>query len=91
MRYTFDQFIIDGDRRVVTRAGESVHVAPKTLEFLLTLLARAPNAVSKTELMSVLWPDTHVSDATLTGVVADAREALGDASFSSARITTTVP
>ena len=28
--------------------------------------------------MTTLWPDTHVSDATLTGVVADAREALGD-------------
>ena len=34
--------------------------------------------MSKTELMTALWPDTHVSEATLTGVVADAREALGD-------------
>lgn len=78
MRFTFDEFVIDGDRRVVTRAGREVHVAPKTLEFLLALLGRAPNAVSKAELMTMLWPDTHVSDATLTGVVADAREALGD-------------
>lgn len=78
MRFTFEQFVIDGDRRVVVRAGEEVHVAPKTLDFMLALLGRAPNAVSKAELMTVLWPDTHVSDATLTGVVADAREALGD-------------
>jgi DNA-binding winged helix-turn-helix (wHTH) protein len=78
VQFKFEQFIIDGDRRVVARAGEEVHVAPKTLDFLLTLLGRAPNAVSKAELMTVLWPDTHVSDATLTGVVADAREALGD-------------
>ena len=78
MRYTFDQFVIDGDRRVVTRGAQEVHVAPKTLDFLLVLLSRAPNAVSKSELMTALWPDTHVSDATLTGVVADAREALGD-------------
>ena len=78
MRFTFEEFVIDGDRRTVTRGGREVHVAPKTLEFLLALLARAPNAVSKTELMATLWPDTHVSDATLTGVVADAREALGD-------------
>jgi hypothetical protein len=42
------------------------------------LLAQAPNAVSKTELMATLWPDTHIAEATLTGVVADAREALGD-------------
>ena len=78
MRFTFDQFVIDGDRRVVTRGAQEVHVAPKTLDFLLLLLSRAPNAVSKAELMAALWPDTHVSDATLTGVVADAREALGD-------------
>jgi hypothetical protein len=53
-------------------------VQPKTLDFLLLLLGRAPNAVSKTELMASLWPDTHISEATLTSVVADAREALGD-------------
>ena len=78
MRFTFEQFVIDGARRAVTRGADEVHVAPKTLDFLLCLLSRAPNAVSKAELMTALWPDTHVSDATLTGVVADAREALGD-------------
>ena len=78
MRFKFDQFVIDGGRRIVQRGSEEVHVAPKTLDFLLLLLARAPNAVSKTELTATLWPDTHISEATLTGVVADAREALGD-------------
>lgn len=78
MRFKFDQFVVDGDRRMVWRGDEEVHVAPKTLDLLLQLLTRAPNAVSKTELMSTLWPDTHVSDATLTGLIADAREALGD-------------
>ena len=78
MRFKFDQFVIDGGRRMIWRGDEEIHVAPKTLDFLLSLLARAPNAVSKTELMATLWPDTHIAEATLTGVVADAREALGD-------------
>ncbi len=78
MRFKFDRFTIDGDRRMVWRGDDEVHVAPKTLDLLLVLLGRAPNAVSKAELMTALWPDTHVSDATLTGVIADAREALGD-------------
>lgn len=78
MRFRCEQFVIDGDRRRVSRGDQEVHVSPKTLDFLLALLTRAPNAVSKAELMAELWPDTHVSDATLTGVVADAREALGD-------------
>ena len=78
MRFKFDRFVIDGGRRIMWRGDEEVHVAPKTLDFLLSLLAQAPNAVSKTELMATLWPDTHIAEATLTGVVADAREALGD-------------
>ena len=89
MRFKFDQFVIDGDRRMVWRGDNEVHVAPKTLDFLLSLLGRAPNAVSKAELMTALWPDTHVSDATLTSVVADAREALGD-SGQAARLIRTV-
>lgn len=57
--------MIDGDRRMVWRGDEEVHVAPKTLDLLLALLGRAPNAMSKAELMTALWPDTHVSDAAL--------------------------
>lgn len=78
MRFTFGSFTLDGNRRILLRGDTEVHLAPKTFELLLAIVRRAPNAVSKTELMSALWPDTHVSDATLTGVVADAREALGD-------------
>ena len=78
MRFKFEQFVVDGGQRLIWRDGQELHVAPKTLDLILLLLARAPNAVSKTELTTRLWPDTHISDATLTGVIADAREALGD-------------
>lgn len=78
MRYRFGPFTLDGNRRLLLRDDADVRVAPKTLELLLAIIQRTPNAVSKVELMSALWPDTHISDATLTGVVADAREALGD-------------
>ena len=78
MRFIFGSFVLDGNRRLLLRDGAELPVAPKTLECLLAVVQRAPNAVSKAELMAALWPDTHVSDATLTGVVADAREALQD-------------
>ena len=78
MRFTFGSFTLDGNRRLLLDGAQELHIAPKTLDLLLTVVQRAPNAVSKAELMAALWPDTHVSDATLTGVVADAREALGD-------------
>lgn len=78
MRFSFDAFVLDGDRRVLLRDGVELHVEPKTFGLLLALVQRAPNAVSKAELMATLWPDTHVSEATLTSVVADARAALKD-------------
>jgi DNA-binding winged helix-turn-helix (wHTH) protein len=78
VRFRFEAFVVDGDQRCVTCGEQPVHVAPKTLDFMLLVLGRAPNAIAKRELMTTLWPDTHVSDATLTSVVADARAALGD-------------
>jgi DNA-binding winged helix-turn-helix (wHTH) protein len=78
VRFLFGSFVLDGNRRLLLRDGAPVAVAPKTLECLLAIVRRAPNAVSKAELMAALWPDTHVSDATLTSVVADVREALQD-------------
>lgn len=78
MQFNFGSFTLDGGRRLLLRDKEEVHLAPKALDFLLVIVQRAPNAVSKAELMAALWPDTHVSEATLTGVAADVREALGD-------------
>ena len=45
MRFKLDQFVIDGDRRTVTRGDHEVHVAPKTLDILLVLLGRAPRSL----------------------------------------------
>jgi len=54
VRFRFESTVVDGDRRLLTRDGVDVHVAPKTLDFLLLLAERAPNAVSKAELMAAL-------------------------------------
>jgi DNA-binding winged helix-turn-helix (wHTH) protein len=78
VRYLFDAIVLDADRRQLMRSGNEIHVSPKALNLLLFLIQRRPNAVSKGELMSHLWPDTFVSDATLASLVADVREALGD-------------
>lgn len=78
MQYRFEAIVVDADRRQLLRAGDEVHLPPKAFELLLFLIHRRPNAVSKAELMAHLWPDTFVSDATLTSLVADVREAIGD-------------
>lgn len=78
MRYLFDSIIVDADRRLLLRSGSHVHLPPKAFSLLLFLIHQRPSAVAKADLMSHLWPDTFVSDATLTSLVADVREALGD-------------
>jgi DNA-binding winged helix-turn-helix (wHTH) protein len=70
--------VVDAERRQLVRDGVDVHLPPKAFALLLFLIGRRPNAVSKTDLMDHLWPDTFVSDATLASLVADVREAIGD-------------
>jgi hypothetical protein len=53
-------------------------VSPKAFEFLRLLLEYRPRALSKSELHDRLWPSTFVSDATLTSLVAEVRNARGE-------------
>jgi DNA-binding winged helix-turn-helix (wHTH) protein len=78
MRVSFSEFVLDTASRQLFRAGTRVHLEPKALELLELLLARRPEAVSKTEIQRRLWPDTFVSESSLTGLVAQVRKALAD-------------
>jgi len=78
MRLRFGDCVFDPDTRQLVRAGQPVPVPPKVFELLDALIRERPRAVSKTDLHQRLWPDTHVSDANLTNLVADLRDALGD-------------
>jgi DNA-binding winged helix-turn-helix (wHTH) protein len=78
MRLIFDDVVVSVNTRELFRDGRAVHVTPKAFDLLLLLISRRPNAVSKQEILSHVWPETHVSDATLTSVISDVREAIGD-------------
>jgi DNA-binding winged helix-turn-helix (wHTH) protein len=78
MRISFSEFALDTATRQLFRAGTEVRLEPKAYELLELLLARRPEAVSKTELHRRLWPDTFVSESSLTGLVAQVRKALAD-------------
>ena len=78
MRVSFDGFVLDTAARQLLRAGTRVHLEPKALELLELLVARRPEAVSKSEIQERLWPDTFVSESSLTSLVAQVRKALGD-------------
>lgn len=78
MRLSFAECELDTETRQLRRAGEAVHLTLKAYELLLALVEHRPRALSKRELRAQLWPDTHVLEANLPNVVAEAREAMGD-------------
>jgi DNA-binding winged helix-turn-helix (wHTH) protein len=90
MRLRFGDCEFDSDTREVFRGGRPIHVSPKAFSLLAALIERRPKAISKDQLLGLLWPGTFVSEANLPNLVADLRESLGDDSHEP-RIIRTVP
>lgn len=78
MRAAFGEFVLDTAARQLRRAGEELHLEPKAFELLCLLFERRPEAVAKAAIRDRLWPETFVSDASLTGLVTQLRQALED-------------
>jgi len=78
MQFGFGRFTLDTDSRQLFRGDEPIHVSPKALELLKTLIDARPRALGKAELHKCLWPDTFVSDANLAVLVNEIRGALED-------------
>jgi len=60
------------------RDGEDVPIAPRAFDALLLLIQSRGQVVSKAELLSSIWPDTHVEEANLPVMISAIRRATGD-------------
>jgi len=69
---------MDSKARRLARGNQDVRLSPKAFDLLRLLLTRRPDVLSKDELLTAVWPDTHVIEANLNVVVAEIRRALGD-------------
>jgi hypothetical protein len=69
---------MDVEARQLFRGEEELHLAPKAFDLLALLLAERPKVVDRREIHARIWPDTHVVDANLNGLIAEIRRALGD-------------
>jgi hypothetical protein len=78
LRICFGPFVLDPDTRQLTREGRSIHLSPKAFELLETLALERPKVLSRTVLQQRLWPDTFVTEANLSNLVAEIRDALDD-------------
>ena len=90
MRVVFGDCEFDSKRRLVLRHGAVSPLSPRAFQLLELLLDRRPEALSKAELLELLWPDSFVSDASVHNLVAELRAALGDRP-SAARYIRTLP
>ncbi len=78
MLLSFGSWTLDGDRRLLARHGEPVSLSPKAFDLLKVLAEYHERAFSKAELHQLLWPNTFVSDGSLTILIAEIREVLAD-------------
>ena len=78
MRVRFGECVLDSDTRQLSVRGETVHVQPKAFQFLELLLENRPRALSKSQIHEKLWPGTFVSDGTLTSLLVEVRNVIGD-------------
>src|SRR5215510_3924887 len=78
----FDAFHMDVGRHRLWRGEQEIPLRPKAWDVLCYLLERPGLLVTKEVLHRAMWPDTVVSDDTLTKVIAELRQALGDNSRS---------
>ena len=88
MRLHFGDYLIDTEARSLFRGGQGVHLTPKAFGLLALLVESRPKALSKPDLLRALWPDSFVSEGSLTNLVTEVRSAIGEGARSSHYIRT---
>lgn len=78
MRVRFGECVLDSETRQLFVGSQEVHLQPKAFQFLELLIQSRPKALSKNAIHEQLWPGTFVSDGTLTSLLAEVRDAVGD-------------
>ena len=78
MRARFGEFTLDTAARQLLDDGRPVRLSRKPFEVLRVLVERRPDAVSKHDLLTLVWPGTFTVEASLTNVITELRRLLRD-------------
>ncbi|WP_439369648.1 winged helix-turn-helix domain-containing protein [Bradyrhizobium sp. DASA03120] len=78
MRYLFEEYAFDTDRRELQRGTDAVSITPQVFDLLDYLIRNRERVVSKDDLIKAIWNGRSVSDAALTTRLNAARTAIGD-------------
>ena len=66
MRYLFEDYTLDTERRELHRGADVVSITPQVFDLLEYLIRNRQRVVSKDDLVSAIWNGRIVSDAALT-------------------------
>jgi len=90
LRYLFEDYTLDTERRELHRGADAVSITPQVFDLLDYLIRNRERVVSKDDLISAVWNGRIVSDAALTTRLNAARHAIGD-SGNEQRLIKTLP
>ena len=78
LRYLFEDYALDTDRRELRRGGTLVTIEPQVFDLLAYLIQHGDRVVTKDDLLAAVWNGRFVSESALTTRINAARTALGD-------------
>lgn len=77
-RYSFGDFELDTERRLLFKSGEAIGLKPKAFDLLATLVENRDRVVSKNDLLDRVWENQFVEENNITVHIAALRKALGE-------------
>ena len=78
MRYLFEDYVLDTDRRELRRGTGLISLTPQVFDLLAYVIKNRELVVSKDDLIVAVWGGRIVSDSALTTRINAARSAIGD-------------
>jgi TolB-like protein len=78
VRYLFENYALDADRRELRRGTEQLAVEPQVFDLLHYLIRNRDRVVSRDDLLAAVWKGRIVSESALNTRLNAARLALGD-------------
>jgi TolB-like protein/DNA-binding winged helix-turn-helix (wHTH) protein len=76
--YRFGPFVLDSQRRTLSRADSPVPLTPKAFDVLHFFVQNPNRLVTKEELLQAVWGDSFVEEGNLTQYISHLRKALDD-------------
>lgn len=78
MRYSFEDYVLDTERRELRHGNALVAVEPKVFDLLAYLIVSRERVVSRDDLITHVWGGRIVSEAALARCINGARSAIAD-------------